>query len=249
MKRLCLLLAFAACKTEADPFDDPAFATAHAGLVGPGGEILPTDPCPEAPNGQYGCEALVSARRISWYGFVGKWMQIYRVFGVPGANPGAYASLPADGLNLTYGHPDRKLVPLVDTNGLSQYVTLHEVLGEPMDTFGVEATTIAAFRAQHSLHLTAGAVKQACRISTHLSARLGQRLSAGIAGPERALVDRVVDYDGATVRAFKPEIGLLAYGRTLDASEVDTLNGAMAGGASFETAFAALMCSTMALVE
>lgn len=213
-------------------------------------EILESDPCPEQPSQQYGCEALASARRISWYGWLAKWMQIYRVFGVPESGAGGYASVPADQLGLAYGHPDQVLEPLVDTNNASQYVTFHDLLGEPMDDFGVEATTIAAFRAQHSLHLTAGAVKQACRISTNLAARLAGRIAqAGIPATEAALAGRVVEMAGNDIRAFKPELGLLVYGRLLEPSELEVINGALTEGARFETALSALMCSTMAMVE
>lgn len=213
-------------------------------------EITGADPCPEQPSQQYGCESLPSARRISWYGWLAKWMQIYRVFGVPEAGAGGYASLPSDQFGLAYGHPDRVLQPLVDSSNASQYVVFHDVLGEPMDDFGVEATTIAAFRAQHSLHLTAGAVKQACRISTNLAARLANRIAqAGVPEPEATLASQVVELDGNSVRAFKPEIGLLAYGRLLAPSELDPLNGALTEGAPFATALSALMCSTMAMVE
>ncbi len=252
MKRL-LVIAFLVClgcKREApDPFADPVFAEAHGGLIGPGGQALTADPCPESPNGQYGCEALVSARRISWYGYLAKWMQIYRVFGVAESNPGSYAHVPAEQLGIGYGHPDRVLEPLADASGASQYVTFHDVLGEPMDDFGVEATTIAAFRGQHSFHLTAGAVKQACRISTYLASRLAQSIAAGVPADRAALVDRLVERSGNQITAFKPELGLLAYGRRLDAPELEAVNGALGQGATFATALSALMCSTSALVE
>jgi hypothetical protein len=247
MKRLlAIALAIAGCKSEPDPLSDPRFREAHRGLIGPSGEVLAQDPCPEAPGGQYGCDALISARRISWYGYLAKWMQIYRVFGVAPSDPGSYANLPSDQLAIGYGHPDRVLAPLDDTNGASQFVTFHDVLGEPLDDFGVEATTIAAFRAQHSLHLTAGAVKQACRISSHLAARLA---GSAIPADREALVDRLVERSGSEIRSFKPEFGLLAYGRRLDASELAAINGAMQQGATFATALSALMCSTSALVE
>ena len=62
-------------------------------VTGPGATPLDKDPCPEVPNGARGCESLISARRISWFGYLARWMRIFEVFSVPRTTPGDYAIL------------------------------------------------------------------------------------------------------------------------------------------------------------
>ncbi len=270
MKTTALLLALLSalaigCEQPAsDSAPRMAYDFATHPLVGPGGGAVAVDPCPEGPDADASCARLVSARRISWFGYLGKWMRVLRAFGVPDAQAGGYASYPADRLQLGITHPDRALVPLVEqTSARSQYVVLHEVLGEPADVLGVEETSVTAFRAQHAGVVTAAAVKQACRVSSSLAQRLGNHLaSAALTAEGRASVDRflVADLSGSSVQAirgFKAELGYLAYGRKLSAQELAALDATLGASgstrasqfATFRVALTGLMCSTMSLVE
>ena len=260
MHRPLAFLVFACLAACPDPAarEWEQVAAVHAGLVtGPGGVALAADPCPEAPNAQAACGRLVSARRISWFGYLARWMRVFDAFGVAPANPGGYAALPSEAFQLGVSHPDRGLTPLVEVAGSrSQYVALHELLGEPMDAFGVEDTTIVDFRAQHTLHLSAGAIKQACRIGTSLSGRVVNRLAGAAFDAQRlAAIDALLDVQhGAAhatitqIRAVKPALGYLAYGRLLTPAEVTVLNAQLATS-GFRVVLTALLCSTPALVE
>lgn len=256
------LLASAGCQ------DAPAAAYdfAEHPLIGPGGASVTADPCPEGPEVDAACARLVSARRISWFGYLARWMQVLRTFGVPESAPGGYASYPANGLSLPVSHPDRALMPLVDQgSSRSQYVVLHDVLGEPADALGVEESTIVSFRAQHAQLITAAAVKQACRLSSSLAERVATHLAStnASAGTLAALDTLLVSDHGAgasavqTIRGFKPEFGYLTFGRRLSASELAVLDASLGNGgstrgsrfATFRVTLTGLMCSTMALVE
>jgi hypothetical protein len=224
------------------------------------------DPCPEGPDADAACARLVSARRISWFGYLARWMQVMRTFGVPEAAPGNYANYPGSSLSLAVSHPDRALMPLIDQgSSRSQYVVLHDVLGEPTDALGVEESTIVSFRAQHAQLITAAAVKQACRMSSSLAERLANHL-ASTTTPQATLaaIDTLLvtehgpgDAQVQAVRGFRPALGYLAYGRRFTSAEVAVLDAALGGGGStrasrfntFRVALTGVMCSTMALVE
>jgi hypothetical protein len=259
MRRLWILLLLVGCAPQPEA---PGPVAAPAPLVrGPGGGTLDTDPCPDTPGAPAACQRVVTARRISWFGWLARWEHVYRSLGVPPSNQaGARGQWSADALNLGFGHPDRLLGQLLEPDRIkSQYFALHEIMGEPFDRFGDEITTIATFRQQHSGLVTAAAEKQACRISIGLADRLvrrlyGQRMDA----PNLAILDRVLDAQhGAapsavsTVRGFRPEFGYFAYGRRLSDSELAALNASFAGDGrdALRTGLAGLMCSTPALVE
>ncbi len=249
------LLLLSACAPEA-PRDMAAGPLPL--VVGPGGAEVASDPCPEAPGAPAACARLVTARRISWYGWLARWMHVYRTLGVPAAEVGARGQWTADALNLGFGHPDRLLGALVEPDGVrSQYFAFHEVLGEPLDRIADETASITGFRLQHSSLVTAAAVKQACRISIALADRLSRRLvGRDVEDARLAVLERVLDVErsGARVervRGLRPEFGYFSYGRRLDAAELATVNDGFAGDGreGLRQALAALMCSTPALVE
>lgn len=255
------LVALGACQQQG-----PAYDYATHPLVGPGGTTVDQDPCPEGPDADATCAKLVTARRISWFGYLARWMRVMRAFEVPSAQAGGYATYPGDALELGLSHPDRALVPLVEqASSRSQYVVLHEVLGEPADALGVEETTVASFRAQHATLITAAAVKQACRVSSSLAQRLANHLASTTASEAalRAIDGFLVADHGSgasavqTIRGFKPAFGYLAFGRQLNPQEIAALDAALGAGgsarstqfATFRVALTGLMCSTMSLVE
>lgn len=271
MRRTITALFFVACagcdrapEYNVAAHSETAVETAEKALVGPGGRNITSDPCPDSPDSDASCGYLVSARRISWFGYLARWMRLTNYFGVQPQNPGAYADMESEALSLGFGHPDRFLGPLVEPlTPRSQYYALHEVLGEPLDDLGAEDTPIVVFRQQHKIQFTAAVVKQACRVSAALASRVASRMRAGgYDANQTALIGNLIEADingGAitTIRAFKPAFGYVVWGRKLEQRELDPINAALGANgaraadnyAGFRTALTALMCSTMSLVE